>query len=182
MNTIIVTQNEFSFNVKFKVDGSGDDFNEMLSDFKSSIGNRKWNPTLKVWEVSNVYEKPLKDWCLISEWWDTVEWCGQILKAGTYQTTSEQKSYQSEQKSYQSEQKSFKSSADNFEDFTDLDPIRKEKDNLYNILYLTPEAPIELVEKVWKMLMILHHPDKGGDTARAAAINAAYQKIKENRK
>ena len=176
MNTIIVTQNEYSFNVKFKVDGSGDDFDDMLSDFKSSISNRKWNPTLKVWKVSNVFEKVLKDWCLISEWWDTVEWCGQILKAGIYQKAS------SEQKSYQSEQKSFKSSADNFENFPDLDPVRKEKENLYNVLYLTPEAPFELVEKVWKMLMLLHHPDKGGDTAKAAAINAAYQKIKENKK
>ena len=171
MNIIIVTQDKYVFKVKFKVDG--DDFQEMLSDFKLSISNRKWNPTEKVWEVSNIYEKDLKNWCLVSEWWNTVEWCGQILKAGTYQKAS------SEQKSYQSEQKPFKSSADNFEDFADLDPVRKEKENLYNVLYLTPEAPFELVEKVWKMLMLLHHPDKGGDTAKAAAINAAYQKIKE---
>ena len=179
MNTIIITKNEYSFNVKFKVDG--DEFNGMLSDFKFTISNRKWNPTQKVWEVSKLSEKELKDWCLNSEWWDNVNWDGTPLKGSSQQASSSKTSYQ--QKSYQdTEQKSFKTSADNFEDFADLDPVRKEKENLYNVLYLTPEAPIELVEKVWKMLMLLHHPDKGGDTAKATAINAAYQKIKEKSK
>ena len=177
MNTVTVTQSEFIFKVKFKVEGTSDDFQEMLSDFKTSISNRKWNPTEKVWEVPNIYEKNLKGWCFESEWWDIVEWCGKAFD-GT--TKTEEASYQ-EKTSYQSTQQ--KSSANSFEDFADLDnPIRKETEKLYNVLYLTSEAPMELVDKVWKMLMLLYHPDKGGDTTKAAAINAAYQKIKESKK
>ena len=176
MNTIIITKNEYSFNVKFKVDG--DEFNEMLSDFKFTISNRKWIPVQKVWEVSRSSEQELKDWCLNSEWWDNVNWNGTPLKGDNQKTSYQKTSYQSSK----TDQKSFKSSTDNFEDFADLDPVRKEKENSYSVLYLTPEAPLELVEKVWKALMLLYHPDKGGDTAKAAAINAAYQKIKENLK
>ena len=202
MNNIIVTQEQFVFKVKFKVQGSSDDFQEMLSDFKSSILNRKWNPVEKVWEVPNIYGDMLKDWCIGSGWWQTIEWCGQLFdgygkpfdeykkSASASDKASSKTSYQKKQKtSYQNEsqntsyQKSSQtSSADDFEDFVDLDPVRGKRENWYNTLYLTSDAQMSLVEKVWNALMLMYHPDKGGDAEKATAINAAYQKIKESLK
>jgi len=43
----------------------------------------------------------------------------------------------------------------------------------YQVLYLAPGAPIELVEAARRVLSKRYHPDAGGDTATMQSINAA---------
>ena len=45
------------------------------------------------------------------------------------------------------------------------------------MLYLTKDAPIEVVKAAYRALMVLHHPDKGGDEETAQKINEAYHSI-----
>jgi hypothetical protein len=52
----------------------------------------------------------------------------------------------------------------------------KERRNLYRILHVQPEAPVEVIRASYRTLMstLRAHPDLGGDVDTAARINAAY--------
>lgn len=49
----------------------------------------------------------------------------------------------------------------------------------FAILHLRRDAPMVIVEAVWRKLAQLHHPDHGGDAAEYKRYNAAYQRIKK---
>lgn len=51
-----------------------------------------------------------------------------------------------------------------------------ERRNLYRILHVQPEAPLEVIRASYRTLMstLRVHPDLGGDPEAAARINAAY--------
>lgn len=51
----------------------------------------------------------------------------------------------------------------------------KPADNLYHILGLAPDATQSEIRKAYQRLSMQHHPDRGGDNAKFAAINNAYQ-------
>lgn len=52
----------------------------------------------------------------------------------------------------------------------------QEPRNLYHVLHVQPEAPAEIIKASYRALMssLRAHPDLGGDTEKAAQINAAY--------
>jgi hypothetical protein len=56
-----------------------------------------------------------------------------------------------------------------------------ERRNLYRILHVQPEAPLAVIKASYRALMssLRAHPDLGGDTARAAEINAAYAVLRD---
>jgi hypothetical protein len=47
----------------------------------------------------------------------------------------------------------------------------------YATLCLQDNAPIAVVHAVYKALVVMHHPDRGGDTATMQRINAARDRI-----
>lgn len=51
-----------------------------------------------------------------------------------------------------------------------------EKRNYYEVLHVSPDAPVEIIRGSYRTLMqqLKHHPDLGGDTVTAALINEAY--------
>ncbi|MEM7377201.1 MAG: J domain-containing protein [Pseudomonadota bacterium] len=51
--------------------------------------------------------------------------------------------------------------------------------NSYRLLRLQPEAPPELITRVYRTLMqqMRYHPDLGGDTHQASLINQAYRRL-----
>lgn len=51
-----------------------------------------------------------------------------------------------------------------------------EKRNLYRILHVQPEAPLEVIKASYRALMTTlgAHPDRGGSHDQAAALNTAY--------
>lgn len=51
-----------------------------------------------------------------------------------------------------------------------------ERRNLYRVLHVQPEAPLEVIKASYRALMstLRVHPDLGGDHAAAAQLNAAY--------
>jgi len=51
----------------------------------------------------------------------------------------------------------------------------------YRVLGLDPSAPDDVVRLVYRHLARQHHPDRGGDPARMAEINRAYQQIAKMR-
>lgn len=57
----------------------------------------------------------------------------------------------------------------------------KERRNLYRILQVQPEAPPAVLKASYRALMSAGrvHPDLGGDTAAAAAINRAYEVLSD---
>lgn len=54
--------------------------------------------------------------------------------------------------------------------------MSEERRNLYRILHVQPEAPLEVIRASYRTLMstLRAHPDLGGDPEAAARINAAY--------
>lgn len=54
--------------------------------------------------------------------------------------------------------------------------MAEERRNLYRILHVQPEAPLEVIRASYRTLMstLRAHPDLGGDPQAAARINAAY--------
>ncbi len=51
----------------------------------------------------------------------------------------------------------------------------------YAILHVHPDAPLEIIKASYRTLMqrLRAHPDLGGDAARAAAINEAYETLRD---
>lgn len=60
-------------------------------------------------------------------------------------------------------------------------PIQNSIDNAtaYATLYLTSNAPAEVVSAAYKALAKKHHPDKGGDPEAFKRITEAYEKLKK---
>lgn len=46
-------------------------------------------------------------------------------------------------------------------------------------LYVTGNAPKEVIKAAYRALAQMHHPDSGGDTETMARINAAYQELQK---
>ena len=55
------------------------------------------------------------------------------------------------------------------------------KENLYKILSLPDFAPMENIKKAYRVLVMKHHPDRGGDVETMKRINAAYQILSEKK-
>ena len=49
------------------------------------------------------------------------------------------------------------------------------RQDAYTALWLRPGAPPELVRAAYRVLALLHHPDRGGDTGAMQRINAAFE-------
>ena len=49
----------------------------------------------------------------------------------------------------------------------------------HSVLFVTSDAPSEVIEAAYRALIKKHHPDAGGDTQTAAKINQAYSEIKK---
>lgn len=58
----------------------------------------------------------------------------------------------------------------------DPNPNRRRSD--HKTLFVTADAPPEVVKAAYRALMQLHHPDQGGDEVTAKRINNAYDRIK----
>ena len=50
--------------------------------------------------------------------------------------------------------------------------------NLYRILEVDNFAPMEIVTRSFRRLVMLHHPDRGGNQEVMKQINSAYDDIK----
>ena len=51
----------------------------------------------------------------------------------------------------------------------------------YDILGVSPDDPVELVESVFRKKSMFYHPDKGGDAAKFKRLNNAYETIMKSR-
>src|SRR5262245_32913850 len=56
--------------------------------------------------------------------------------------------------------------------------VASELQQACTLLYITPDAPMEVAEAAFKALARLYHPDVGGDTATFQAINNALATFK----
>ena len=54
--------------------------------------------------------------------------------------------------------------------------------NFYDILELNNSASPDDIKKAYKRLVLIHHPDKGGDSAVFQTIQSAYETLKEPEK
>jgi DnaJ-class molecular chaperone len=56
--------------------------------------------------------------------------------------------------------------------------------NLYRILYVQPDAPLEIIRASYRTLMqkLKAHPDLGGDEWNAAVINKAFDVLSDTEK
>ncbi len=54
----------------------------------------------------------------------------------------------------------------------------------YEILHVHPEAPLEIIKASYRTLMqrLRAHPDLGGDAAKAAVINEAYETLRDGQR
>jgi hypothetical protein len=51
----------------------------------------------------------------------------------------------------------------------------------YATLFVTEDAPPEIIRAAFRTLAKMHHPDQGGDADKMTEVNAAYQKLKKLR-
>jgi len=58
-------------------------------------------------------------------------------------------------------------------------PRKQNQRNYYRILFVQPDAPMEIVQASYRTIMqkLKAHPDLGGDTWNASIINEAYQTL-----
>lgn len=60
-------------------------------------------------------------------------------------------------------------------------PPTASEEDIYKTLYVTSDAPMEIIKYAYKILANIYHPDKGGDLTKMTAINLAYNQIKKIR-
>jgi hypothetical protein len=48
----------------------------------------------------------------------------------------------------------------------------------YSVLFVTPDAPPEVIKAAYRTLAMMYHPDKGGDKEKMVQLNAAYDRLK----
>jgi len=165
---VVERKNDFELMVKFKYIKSN--FTEMKDDFKDSISQREYDPENKAWLVPNSCLDEVKDWCEQAKgvWVSNVEYrLDAVNDSKKDENTNKTKDW---------------TVNDKFNDFDNL-IISPKLASYYSTLYLTPNAPQELITFVWKKLAQMYHPDKnGGDGSKMTAINAAYQEIEKERK
>ncbi len=49
------------------------------------------------------------------------------------------------------------------------------------VLFLIPGAPLEVIRAAHRALAMIHHPDRGGDSAKMSEINVAYEVLINSR-
>ena len=61
---------------------------------------------------------------------------------------------------------------------------RENKRNYYRVLFIQPDAPLEIVQASYRTLMqkLRAHPDLGGDDWNASVINEAYDTLSDPEK
>jgi DnaJ-class molecular chaperone len=61
---------------------------------------------------------------------------------------------------------------------------RENKRNFYRVLFIQPDAPLEIVQASYRTLMqkLRAHPDLGGDDWNASVINEAYNTLCDSEK
>ena len=65
--------------------------------------------------------------------------------------------------------------------FGDLPEATEPKvDDPFVVLYLRPDAPVEVVRAAYHALCQLHHPDRGGNPDQFRRITTAYEKLVKN--
>jgi DnaJ-class molecular chaperone len=47
----------------------------------------------------------------------------------------------------------------------------------YSVLYVSPDAPQEVIQAAYRALANLYHPDRGGNPEKMKALNIAFQEI-----
>jgi hypothetical protein len=52
----------------------------------------------------------------------------------------------------------------------------------YRLLYMHPDAPMEVVKAAYRALSRIVHPDLGGSSEKMKALNAAFEAIKRHRR
>jgi curved DNA-binding protein CbpA len=59
--------------------------------------------------------------------------------------------------------------------------VKKNRRSYYRILYVQPEAPLQVIKASYRALMgpLRQHPDLGGDHAAAALLNEAYEVLSD---
>lgn len=62
-------------------------------------------------------------------------------------------------------------------DFSQLFQMPRGSRGPYQVLFLDPTAPEEIVKVVYKYLAQRLHPDRGGSTEAMARLNRAYEEI-----
>jgi hypothetical protein len=62
---------------------------------------------------------------------------------------------------------------------TPLDVPPRPQESPYSLLYVLPTAPWEVVRAAYKALVVMHHPDHGGDEEVLKRINRAYTELED---
>ena len=60
-------------------------------------------------------------------------------------------------------------------------PVLVMPSDYYSVLYVTQDAPIEVVKAAFRALMLLHHPDHKGSEEKAKQLTEAKEKIFQER-
>jgi len=51
----------------------------------------------------------------------------------------------------------------------------------YAVMFLLPQAPIELIKAAYRILSLAYHPDRGGKTEDMSHLNQAYDEIRKEK-
>lgn len=52
----------------------------------------------------------------------------------------------------------------------------------WQILQVTPDAPLNVIKAAYRRLALAHHPDAGGSSSRMAELNRAYEEAQRSRR
>jgi len=156
-------------------------------------GYRSWESTTKIWTVYNPYMREARR--LVFLYYakpreinaENLEFAEQAQKAREEQTrrSNERQSYEDLRKSAEDFQRRYghaynRQQERKYDESTGTQASGNSSQAWYAALYVTPNAPIEVINAAYKALARLHHPDApSGDTKTMQRINDAYNALRK---
>jgi hypothetical protein len=151
---------------------------------------RAWHKEDKCWYVADAYAGSVVSW-LMAEW-PNIDWGGYERgkakrpqaqqSTGGRQQSSGQRSYEQERQRqrgnfgywWEARDHRGNTTGSGFTGaFTSMPSTHHAK------LYVTPEAPPEVIRAAYKALAMLYHPDRGGDGVKMREVNEAFESLQK---
>lgn len=145
---------------------------EFVADLKAEIdwSERKWVPERKLWWVDKLAFEQAKKVCARY---------GTVVVRGDEPEDPERKRQEQERRD-RVEEEARRRRRDNYSGRW-FDGSRASDHDPFAVLHLTSDAPTEVIKAAHRALVLLHHPDRGGDTSRMQQINCAFEQIRKQR-
>lgn len=147
---------------------------------------RSWEQDSKRWYVSDMWaERAIKE---LNSYWPTIDWDGYYRQRAA-RDHAQERAGSGYQRTSGNQRTTYNAGGWHYQDF--FGSFRREQTSAgpsastampsthHAKLYVTTDAPAEVIRAAYKALALKYHPDRGGDGAKMLEVNAAFAALQK---